>query len=91
MSTSSDLMWCCDVGLIVKSGAWYTMPQSKDDLAPLKLGQGRDKSRQYLEQHPDLATKIEVHLLSFPFLSSLSFFLSRSLACLLAFFDKLPR
>jgi recombination protein RecA len=49
-------------GFIVKSGAWYTLPQSKDDLAPLKLGQGREKARLYLEEHKELSNRIEAEI-----------------------------
>jgi recombination protein RecA len=35
-----------DVGLIQKSGAWYSMGSER-------IGQGRENARAYLEQHPD--------------------------------------
>lgn len=48
--------------MIIKSGTWYTLPQSKDDIAPLKLGQGREKARLFLEQNPELANRIEAEI-----------------------------
>jgi hypothetical protein len=47
------------IGIIVKSGAFYTLPATKDELSPTKLGQGREKARDFLEKHRDLAAKIE--------------------------------
>ncbi|MDE7169386.1 MAG: DNA recombination/repair protein RecA, partial [Mucispirillum sp.] len=40
------------IGVIEKSGAWYSMGEQK-------LGQGKEATRQYLEEHPDVASKIE--------------------------------
>lgn len=40
------------IGVIDKSGAWYSMGEQK-------LGQGKEATRQYLEDHPDIANKIE--------------------------------
>lgn len=40
------------IGVIEKSGAWYSMGEQK-------LGQGKEATRQYLEEHPDVAGKIE--------------------------------
>nr|AOW71836.1 bacterial recombinase A [Rhizamoeba saxonica] len=42
-------------GLVNKSGSWY----SYDDH---KLGQGREKSKQYLEHNPDICDEIEAKL-----------------------------
>ncbi|HEX5716481.1 MAG TPA: recombinase RecA [Thermoanaerobaculia bacterium] len=41
--------------LIVKSGAWYSY-------GDLRLGQGRENSKQFLKENPDLAEEIEVKL-----------------------------
>jgi recombination protein RecA len=41
--------------LIVKSGAWYSY-------GDLRLGQGRENSKQFLKDNPDLAEEIEVKL-----------------------------
>ena len=38
--------------MIKKSGAFF-------DFAGAKLGQGREKAREYLVQHPDMAAEIE--------------------------------
>lgn len=40
------------IGVIDKSGAWYSMGDQK-------LGQGKEATRQYLEEHPEIASKIE--------------------------------
>jgi recombination protein RecA len=40
------------MGLVQKSGAWYAY-------GDLRLGQGRENSRDYLKQNPDLADEIE--------------------------------
>src|SRR5690606_22266219 len=40
-----------DVGLVQKSGAWYSMGSER-------IGQGRDNARQYLEEHPDMMEKL---------------------------------
>jgi recombination protein RecA len=45
-----------DVGVVQKSGAWYSVDGEK-------IGQGRDAARTYLEQHPALMNKIEAKLL----------------------------
>ncbi|MEA2558594.1 MAG: recombination protein RecA [Acidobacteriota bacterium] len=41
--------------LVVKSGAWYSY-------GDLRLGQGRENSKQFLKDNPDLAVEIEVKL-----------------------------
>ncbi len=41
--------------LVVKSGAWYSY-------GDLRLGQGRDNSKQFLRDNPDLADEIETRL-----------------------------
>lgn len=40
------------IGVIEKSGAWYSMGDQK-------LGQGKEATRQYIKEHPDVAAKIE--------------------------------
>lgn len=40
------------IGVVDKSGAWYSMGDQK-------LGQGKEATRQYLEEHPEVANKIE--------------------------------
>ncbi|HEX4335538.1 MAG TPA: recombinase RecA [Polyangiaceae bacterium] len=45
-----------DVGIVQKSGAWYSVDTER-------IGQGRDAARQYLEEHPQLMAKIEAKLL----------------------------
>jgi recombination protein RecA len=45
-----------DVGVVQKSGAWYSVDGER-------IGQGRDASRQYLEEHPALMMKLEAKLL----------------------------
>jgi len=41
--------------LIKKSGAWYSYNEDK-------IGQGRDNTREYLEQHPDFMKELETKL-----------------------------
>jgi recombination protein RecA len=41
-----------DDGIIQKSGAWYSMDGER-------IGQGRDNARTYLDEHPELLTKLE--------------------------------
>jgi recombination protein RecA len=45
-----------DVGVVQKSGAWYSVDGER-------IGQGRDSARQYLEEHPALMAKLEAKLL----------------------------
>lgn len=40
------------IGIIDKSGAWYSLGEQK-------LGQGKEATRQYLKEHPEVADKIE--------------------------------
>jgi len=44
-----------DQGVIEKSGAWYSFGSDR-------IGQGRDKVREYLEANPDLARQIETRV-----------------------------
>ena len=39
-------------GVLDKSGAWYNYKKDR-------IGQGKDNSREYLEEHPDIAAEIE--------------------------------
>lgn len=41
-----------DVGIVLKSGAWYSYGDTR-------LGQGRENAKQYLKDNPDLAREIE--------------------------------
>ena len=41
--------------IIKKSGAWYSYNEEK-------IGQGRENTREYLEQHPDLLRELEIKL-----------------------------
>ncbi len=45
-----------DEGIIQKSGAWYSMDGER-------IGQGRDNARTYLDEHPELMSKLEARLL----------------------------
>jgi len=42
-------------GLIAKSGAWYSYNSDR-------IGQGKDNVRQFLREHPDMATEIELEI-----------------------------
>jgi recombination protein RecA len=42
-------------GLVEKSGSWYSYEGER-------IGQGKDNARAYLQQHPEIATKIETAL-----------------------------
>ncbi len=44
-----------EAGILEKTGSWYLW---KDE----RLGQGRDNSRTYLKEHPDVANKLEAEL-----------------------------
>ena len=45
-----------DEGIIQKSGAWYSLDGER-------IGQGRDNARTYLDEHPELLSKLEARLL----------------------------
>jgi recombination protein RecA len=45
-----------DLGIVQKSGAWYSIDGER-------IGQGRDNSRTYLEEHTDLLERIEQRIL----------------------------
>jgi recombination protein RecA len=44
-----------DMGIINKSGAWYTHNEER-------IGQGRENTKAYLKDHPDLTTSIEIEI-----------------------------
>ncbi|MEZ0323068.1 MAG: recombinase RecA [Hydrogenothermaceae bacterium] len=46
-----------ELGLIKKSGAWYSY--KADDGEEIKLGQGKEKAREFLKQNPELREKLE--------------------------------
>ena len=46
-----------DIGLVKKSGAWYTYDGDQ-------LGQGKENARNFLLQNPDIAADIEKKILS---------------------------
>jgi recombination protein RecA len=41
-----------EIGLVQKSGAWYGYQD-------LRLGQGRENTREYLKSNPDLAAELD--------------------------------
>ena len=45
-----------DGGLVQKAGSWYSIGSER-------IGQGRDNSRTYLEEHPDVMSKLEREVL----------------------------
>jgi recombination protein RecA len=45
-----------DANIVQKSGSWYSLDGER-------IGQGRDAARAYLEQHPELLTKVESKVL----------------------------
>jgi recombination protein RecA len=56
ISKEGDLIdLAADRGIIEKSGAWYSY---KGD----RLGQGRDNTRVFLKENPDVLSKIELEL-----------------------------
>ncbi|MBI5657501.1 MAG: DNA recombination/repair protein RecA, partial [Geobacter sp.] len=58
ISKEGDLLdLAVDRGLIEKSGAWFS--HGKD-----RIGQGRENSRIYLKEHPELVAQIETDLRS---------------------------
>lgn len=44
-----------DVGIVAKSGAWYSLDSER-------LGQGRENAKQFLKEHPEIAQQIEVRV-----------------------------
>lgn len=58
ISTAGELIdLATERSLIEKSGAWYT-------LGPVRIGQGRDRARQWLDEHPPVMEKLREILLS---------------------------
>ncbi|MEM8714064.1 MAG: DNA recombination/repair protein RecA, partial [Planctomycetota bacterium] len=45
------------VGIVLRSGTWYSMKHPTD--GEIRLGQGMERSRQFLIDNPDLAMVIE--------------------------------
>jgi recombination protein RecA len=45
-----------DKGIIQKSGAWYTFGEER-------LGQGRENTKQFLKEHPEMASNIELKIM----------------------------
>lgn len=45
-----------DKGIIQKSGAWYTFGEER-------LGQGRENTKQFLKEHPEMANNIELEIM----------------------------
>ncbi len=57
ISTEGDILdLAAEIRIVNKSGAWFTY-------GDLKLGQGRDKSRTYLEENPQLTQEIRQKVL----------------------------
>jgi recombination protein RecA len=54
-ATGEVLDTALERGVVSKSGAWYA-------LGELRLGQGREKARSYLEEHPGLMTELRTAL-----------------------------
>ena len=53
ISKEGDILdLAANVGIISKSGAWYAYNGEK-------IGQGRENSKKYLEDHPDIAETVE--------------------------------
>ena len=46
-----------DLNFIQKNGAWYSV-------GPERIGQGRDNARVYLEEHPEMMSKLEAQILT---------------------------
>ena len=42
-------------GVIEKSGAWYAYKKDR-------IGQGKDNAREYLREHPELASELEAKI-----------------------------
>ncbi len=58
ISLSGELVdLASDAGIIQKSGSWFSMGSER-------IGQGRDNSRTYLEEHPDMMQSLERELLA---------------------------
>jgi recombination protein RecA len=58
VSRSGEILdMATDLNVVQKSGSWFSVDGER-------IGQGRDASRTYLEQHPDLMNKLEQKVLS---------------------------
>jgi recombination protein RecA len=61
ISYEGDLL---DLGLeknvLIKSGTWFSLKHPKD--GEIRLGQGREKARQFLIDNPDLAKELDAQL-----------------------------
>jgi recombination protein RecA len=56
ISKAGDLLdLASEVGVVDKSGAWYSFNEER-------IGQGRDNTRDYLQEHPELLKEIETRL-----------------------------
>ncbi len=45
-------IWACGAGVVEKSGAWFSHDSQR-------LGQGRENSKTFLKQNPEIAGRIE--------------------------------
>jgi recombination protein RecA len=58
VSRSGEILdMATDLNVVQKSGSWFSVDGDR-------LGQGRDASRTYLEQHPDLMSQLEAKVLT---------------------------
>ncbi len=58
ISKSGDIIdLASDLGIVEKSGAWYSFNGER-------IGQGRENAKTYIEQHPQLADKLEAMILA---------------------------
>lgn len=56
ISREGDLLdLSSEKGLVAKSGAWYSYKDTR-------IGQGRENSKQYLREHPELVAELEQQL-----------------------------
>ena len=51
------LLYTSTAGIVGKSGAWYT-------LGDVRIGQGRERARAWLEQRPELMERLRTSLVS---------------------------
>jgi len=62
ISTEGDLLDLgLGEGLVLKSGTWFSLKSAKD--GEIRLGQGRERARQFLADNVDLAKELEGSLL----------------------------
>jgi recombination protein RecA len=58
ISRSGDIIdMASDLGIVEKAGAWFSYQGER-------VGQGRENAKNYLEQHPELMTKLEALVLA---------------------------